>query len=165
MRLAQLHGDIAKKKEQLRNGAPRDRNCVDHPRYQSSLCKQFPNEDQDKDYHQNLFETPNKRQDETYGINDGGFLQLKTPGVFYGEKEDKPRIKDPIKKRSKTSATGSNNILERLEKLENSFENPLREKIKMRLDNSFENPLREKIKSRQRNQKYHSFFTPDYDKC
>ena len=146
LRLAQLHGDIAKKKEQLRNGAPRDRNCVDHPRYQSSLCKQFPNEDQDKDYHQNLFETPNKRQDETYGINDGGFLQLKTPGVFYGEKEDRPRVKDPIKKKSKISATG-NNILERLERLENSFENPLREKIKMR----------------QRNQKYHSFFSPDYD--
>ena len=103
LRLAQLHGDIAKKKEQLRNGAPRDRNCVDHPRYQSSLCKQFPNEDQDKDYHQNLFETPNKRQDETYAINDGGFLQLKTPGVFYGEKEDRPRVKDPIKKKARSA--------------------------------------------------------------
>ena len=147
LKLAQLHGDIAKKKKQLRNGAPRDQNSVDHPRSQLSLCKQFPNDDQDKDHHPNLFETPKKRQNETYGINDGGFLQLKTPGVFYGKKEVTPRIKDPIKKRSKTSATG-NNILERLERLENSFENPLREKIKMR----------------QRKHKYHSFFSPDYDK-
>merc|ERR1719154_1073114 len=149
MRLAQLHRDIAEKKEFLRKGNPgqwsgRDR---DHPVpvSQSSLYNQFPNEHQDKDnHHCDFFQTPKKRQDETYGVNDGGFLQLKTPGVFHGEKDDRPRVKDPVKKRSMTSATGDH-ILERL-------------------DNSSEKPLREKIKMRQRHQKYRSFFSPDYNK-
>ena len=140
MRLAQLHRDIAEKKEHHRNGDPRQWSGRDRPLSHSSLYNPFPNEHQ----HCDFFQTPKKRQDETYGVNEGGFLQLKTPGVFHGEKDDRPRVKDPVKKRSKTSATG-----------DHIFE---------RLDNSSEKPLREKIKMRQRNKKYHSFFSPDYNK-
>ena len=143
MRLAQLQRDIAEKKEHQRNGDPRQWSGRDRPLSHSSLYNPFPNEHQHCD---DFFQTPKKRQDETFGVNEGGFLQLKTPtpGVFHGEKDDRPRVKDPVKKRSMTSATGEH-ILERL-------------------DNSSEKPLREKIKMRQRHQKYHSFFSPDYNK-
>ena len=38
-----------------------------------------------------------------YGVNDGGFLQLKTPGVFHGDQENDNKIKDPAKRRKKTA--------------------------------------------------------------
>ena len=81
MRLAQLHRDIAEKKEHLKNlnGDPREWSGRDYPVSQSSLYNQFPNEHQDKDNHQcDFFQTPKKRQDETYGVNDGGFLHLES---------------------------------------------------------------------------------------
>ncbi len=80
--------------------------------------------------------------DETYGVNDGGFLQLKTPGVFYGDKEDDHKIiKDRAKRRKKTSSTG-NNVFERPDSLDKT-------------------PLREKIRLKQRDKLFPSFFSPD----
>ena len=49
----------------------------------------------------NLFSTPKKQDPEdTYGVDDGGFLQLKTPGAFQGGKEDQPSLRNPAKKKS-----------------------------------------------------------------
>ena len=49
----------------------------------------------------NFFSTPKKQDPEdTYGVDDGGFLQLKTPGAFQGGMEDQPSLHNPAKKKS-----------------------------------------------------------------
>ena len=138
--LAQLHKDIEEKKKLLRNGAPSDWNSRDRPGSQSSLYNRFPNKHQIQDQPSDFFSTPKKQQNETYGVNDVGFLQLKTPGVFHGDKVDQLKIKDPAK-RKETSAS-SNNSRYSMEKT----------------------PIREKIRQRQRDRVIPSFFSPDYDK-
>ena len=143
-RLAQLHREIDEKKKLIKKGAPTDWNSRDRPASQSSFYNQFPNINQSQDMKPNFFSTPMQRHDETYAVNDGGFLQLKTPGVFHGDKEDDHKIKDPAKRRKKTSSTG-NNVFERPDSLDKT-------------------PLREKIRQKQRDKLFPSFFSPDYDK-
>ena len=138
--LAQLRKDIEEKKKLLTYGAPRERNSRDRPGSQSSFYNRFPIKRQIQDQPCDLFSAPKKQQNETYGVNDVGFLQLKTPGVFHGDKVDQIKIKDPAKRRE-TSAS-SNNSRFSMEKT----------------------PIREKIRQRQRDKVLPSFFSPDYDK-
>jgi len=139
-RLAQLHREIDEKKQLIKKGAnaPTDWNNRDRPASQSSLYN-LQNISQSQDMVPNFFSTPMQHHDETYGVNDGGFLQLKTPGVFHGDKDDDHKIKDPAKRRKKASSTGSNVSFEKT-------------------------PLREKIRQKQRDKLLPSFFSPTYDK-
>ena len=56
------------------------------------LYNRFPNKHRSQDQPTDLFSTPKKEQNETYGVNDVGFLQLKTPGVFHGDKVDISKV-------------------------------------------------------------------------
>lgn len=134
-RLAQLRRAVDEKKALLRNGDQRVWRSTDRPETRSSY-NNFPNEYQNVDQDRDLFSTPKKNQDETYGVNDGGFLQLKTPGVFHGDRGDLAQMKDPFKKRIRTSTTSHHS--------------------------NESDGIREKI--RHRNKLVPGFFTPDYSK-
>ena len=136
-RLAQLHRAIDEKKALLRIRDPRGWSSEDRdrPEFQSSY-QIFPSECQNVDQHRDIFSTPRKNQDETYGVNDGGFLQLKTPGVFHIDRGDLAQMKNPFKKRIRTSATSHHS--------------------------NESDGIREKI--RHRNKLVPGFFSPDYSK-
>ena len=138
--LAQLHKEIEEKKKLLSYGAARERNSRDRPGSQSSLHNRFPDKNQIQDQPSDLFSTPKKNQNETYGADEVGFLQLNTPGVFHGDKVDQLKTKDPAR-RKETSASSNSSLFSR-------------EKT----------PIREKIRQRQRERDFPGFLLPDYSK-